>query len=559
MYCIKKTLALLLTLVIALSVIPCLPVSAAVAPADGEQYLDSGLYSMPKLTKEQITGLLEANPINMPTEQSEIFAELPSCSAPYAAGAMTETILNRLLGRLNALRAIAGVQSVGLDPSLCENAQYGAVLLASSEYGHYPPQPEDMDDDFYAAGYEATSTSNIYAGMQFLGTVDGFMQDHGTKNLLNMGHRRWQLGPYMRNIGFGYAENADTTYKRFTCEKVFDRNYTCGDYDFIGWPASGYFPNNTTGFIGTTAWSVTLNPSRYTTPVLEDLTVTIVRETDGYEWVLGGTEEYTVDDTGRYLGVSTANSGYVPNCIIFRPDGVTSYYGWYTVRIDGIKNASGTPVDFAYRVNFFEAVPTVAAPNAALNCDGGTLAFNTGAQYPFYYDEIDGRTVAVSGNKGVQPSTSFITLTVNCNEGDVLYFEYNFMPRSIRDSYTFSMDGVELQKLTSASDGWETFTYTVEHGGEKTFKWLYNKAAYNGSGADVLMLDNIRLSSGAAVPGDVDLDGHITYSDISLLYMYMLGLAEFDPKAMENADLNRDGAVNYADITDMYMYMLSGE
>ena len=61
----------------------------------------------------------------------------------------------------------------------------------------------------------------------------------------------------------------------------------------------------------------------------------------------------------------------------------------------------------------------------------------------------------------------------------------------------------------------------------------------------------------AGLPGDVDLDGRITFSDISVLYMYMLGLTELSDEALANADFNGDGAINYVDISDLNMYLLS--
>lgn len=36
-----------------------------------------------------------------------------------------------------------------MDDALNESAQYGAVLLAVSEFSHYPGKPCDMDDAFY--------------------------------------------------------------------------------------------------------------------------------------------------------------------------------------------------------------------------------------------------------------------------------------------------------------------------------------------------------------------------------------------------------------------------
>ena len=114
--------------------------------------------------------------------------------------------------RLNALRRIAGVPDVALDSALSENAQYGAVLLAASDFSHSPAQPADMDGSFYQTASEATGSSNICAGRSLTGSVDAFMDDSDAGNIDRLGHRRWQLNPDMGRIGFGYAYSGASRY-----------------------------------------------------------------------------------------------------------------------------------------------------------------------------------------------------------------------------------------------------------------------------------------------------------------------------------------------------------
>ena len=313
------------------------------AAAPGENgFLDSGLKAMPKLTPEEIRRLLEAASKTMPPED-EIFAVQPSVTAPYAPGEVSEALLQRTVDRLNALRAIAGVPAVTLDADLCKSAQYGAVLLAASGvFGHYPPQPEDMDDEFYALGSAATASSNLSGGSRLLSTPDGFMDDSDPGNISRLGHRRWQLNPAMGKIGFGYAKGG--SYGAYTAEKVFDRSGKGGDYEYIAWPASGAFPAEL--FPGSVAWSVTVDPDKYAEPAIDGLTVTLTRESDGKTWT------FSSGTSDGYYNVDTGGYG-VPNCVIFRPDGIEAYQGRYTVAIDGLADRLGNPVDFAYEVDFF--------------------------------------------------------------------------------------------------------------------------------------------------------------------------------------------------------------
>ena len=71
------SLALALTLCLGLSV----PALAAGGGISG--YFDSGSASIPKLSKTEIAQLLEDNPLTLP---EQVFDEVPSCTAPYAAG-----------------------------------------------------------------------------------------------------------------------------------------------------------------------------------------------------------------------------------------------------------------------------------------------------------------------------------------------------------------------------------------------------------------------------------------------------------------------------------------
>ena len=306
----QKMLSLLCVCALLLTALP----AAAAADTGNAGLRDSGSTAMEKLTKEEIVQLLEENPDTMP---SAVYTVQPSTSAPYAPGTVSTQALQQTTDRLNALRRLAGVPEVGLDTALCENAQYGAVLMAAlGAISHAPGRPTDMDESFYQQGYEAASSSNLYAGVPLTTAPDGFMDDSDASNISRVGHRRWQLNPVMGKVGFGYAES-NTRYRMYVVEKVFDRSGSGCDYDFIAWPASGNFPSDTDGFTRTTAWSVSLNPEQYAVPSRSDLTVTLVRESDGKSWVLGGNESYTASNSGRYLNVDTGGYG-ISNCIIFR-------------------------------------------------------------------------------------------------------------------------------------------------------------------------------------------------------------------------------------------------
>jgi len=346
---------------------------------------NSGSIELSKLSKEEIAQLLRDNPL---TFSGNIFQEEPSCSAPYAPGSVTNEALQAATNRLNALRQIAGLPSVKLDQSFCEQAQYGAVLLAHlNVLSHTPEKPSDMDDDFYQKAYAATSSSNLYQGKTLTEAVDGFMYDTDVSNLEDLGHRRWQLNPNMGKVGFGLATNwaANPFWGIYVAEKAVDRSGAGCDYDFISWPASGNFPSDlldrNDGYTSDIAWSIQLNPDRYQAPKQSDLSITLTRESDGKQWTFSG-NNYVKSNSGMYFHVSQQSYGY-SNCIIFRPDGIQDYEGVYTVSVQGLKTFSGQPVQsFTYAVDFFQtdsvnpsAAQVAYASTQNVDVDGTPIVF----------------------------------------------------------------------------------------------------------------------------------------------------------------------------------------
>ena len=315
---------------------------------------DSGSLDMEKLSQQEIESLLAESPLTLP---EEVFDAAPSTAAPYTTGKVKASALQAAADRLNALRRIAGLPAVTLDLSLCENAQYGAVIQAANgSLDHYPDQPAGMGDSFYQQAKSASASSNLAAGHTLTGAVDAFMDDSDASNIATLGHRRWQLNPTLGKVGFGYAVSS-RGYSRYVAEKVFDRSGAGCDYDFIGWPASGSFPAQL--FDGDTAWSVTLNPTAYQTAVKSALTVTLTRESDGRTWA------FSSRGSDGFFNVTS--SGYGEGyCVIFRPEGVETYEGTYTVRIEGLKALNGQGVeDFTYQVDFFGSETTNQDSTAA--------------------------------------------------------------------------------------------------------------------------------------------------------------------------------------------------
>lgn len=342
--------------------------------ATGEVFVSGGVsgdLNSPQPTKAQIQQMYYQ--VTYPTS---IFAEAPSVRSPYAAGRLSDSMLQSGITTLNYVRCAANLPSVALSDAMNADSQHGAVVNAANDVlSHTPSCPPGMDGEFYDWGYYATSHSNLAynygypakAALQL--SVLMFMDDDDAGNNDRVGHRRWLLNPYMKNIGFGYAQAASGS--NYVAAEVFGcysgeniKRYDV-DYEYIAWPAAGNFPTNLFG--KAVPWSVTLNPSIYATPSESQVTVTLTRESDGKVWRLNSASGSHSSPSGSFLVVDTGGYGDIGNCIIFHPQSssVGTYDGIYTVDITGLYTVDGTPAQLHYQVDFFD-VDTYVAPPAPI-------------------------------------------------------------------------------------------------------------------------------------------------------------------------------------------------
>ncbi len=68
----------------------------------------------------------------------------------------------------------------------------------------------------------------------------------------------------------------------------------------------------------------------------------------------------------------------------------------------------------------------------------------------------------------------------------------------------------------------------------------------------------IPCSPNTGLIGDADLDGSVTFSDISAIYLHLVGEAELTEQGVINADFMQDGSVDYSDISSLYLFLISG-
>ncbi|MCK8114645.1 cell wall-binding repeat-containing protein [Anaerosoma tenue] len=327
-----------------------------------------------------------------PTYEGTPYVRVPSIVAPYAPGETTQAFVEDGLGIINYGRYLAGLPSdVVADPTFNLDGQYGAVLLATcTSLTHYPAQPDDMGDEFYERGYQATSKSNIGLGYPDAESFErACLDDSSSSNIPALGHRRWLLNPSMMRTGIGFAGDGYTT--RITTYATDRSRADDVSYDFIAWPSPGIFPVEFAEGIrssGVTPWSITLNPDRYdwTDKNGDGLAyvVTLRRVSDGRTWTFDASD---TDIWGEFFTTDFSYYGDARNAFIFRPDpdDLCEFQAGeqYDVRLSGDIYAEGTSaaVDVVFRTSFGALTGPATTFAAPVVPPGDTLAGPISTRY----------------------------------------------------------------------------------------------------------------------------------------------------------------------------------
>lgn len=304
----------------------------------------------------------------------DIYVVRPEFS-PYRAGIVKREVLNEALAEVNYARWLAGVPAdVTLNEEYTRRAQIGAVLLdANDTLTHEPEKPHDMPQDFYEAGFDATTHGNIaysklrqgkktWGNLNLIDTTKLYMEDTDGHNVGALGHRRWLLNPRLKQVGFGISTRLgysvtyvieDFPVKKKTLTKAEYAKYL--DWlkwpipdEFVAWPSSKH-PHPLSWFEAKTAWSVTLNRNVFSKCDSESVSVRMTRLDDGRVWNFG----HAGND--GYFEAAPDNVAY-DECLIFCPDNVERYMPgeMWRVEVFGLTRKDGRPGNLSYIVSFTE-------------------------------------------------------------------------------------------------------------------------------------------------------------------------------------------------------------
>ncbi len=503
----KRTMKLLSVLAACLLL---MTLAASAAFSDVSYSFPSGMLDQAAPTMEELYPLYL---LYTQTASTEGYTVEPSVTAPYATGAVSQAVLMQTLNAVNFMRACARLPAVELNEEKNQQAQYGAVLLAATNsLTHYPTQPADMDAAFFEQGAAATASSNIGS---YWGSVDSLssvlrnhisecMRDSSNSNMSSVGHRRWLLNPALQYVGFGAAKS--TSNKMYTATKVFDESAAVGDYTFIAWPPSGIAPTQL--FEKDVPWSVTLNPAKFKTPVMEDITVTITCVASGKVWTRNAST-YTDDPKWQLEYFNVDNKGYgIDNCIIFNIGynnfGTSTISGDYTVAITGLQDKTSKAVALYYTVKFVDFSAYSPLPKSYSVTFGGSASV-----------DLVGEGTASSGS-----------------------------------DYHFSVN---------AAEGYDYGTPLVTIGGAAYTSFATDENGYTIHGNDiagdiVITLERTLHQEQDELLGDANGNKTVNSADAAMILRYTVKLEDLSEQALLNADVNLDKKVTAADAAAILRY-----
>jgi len=285
----------------------------------------------------------------------KVYEREPSAIPPYESGRLTTEFIANGKNMLNFARYLAGLPEVEWNSYRIESQAASLVLAANGVLSHTPAQPKGMGfHDWYDSGNRACGKSNLYwssgnsAALE--DAVRSWLNDSDPTNINALGHRRWVLNPPMSKYGFGCVTNPGKG--TFITMWAFDASGT-GKKERVLWPNEGYFPSSF--FEPRQAWSISLDSSVYSNTAANtaNISVKLTCLNNNKTWTFTKADTNT---SGKYFSVNT--DGYAMNfCIIFRPDGITSYgndSNKYRVEVTGLMGVNNRALPkIVYDVEFF--------------------------------------------------------------------------------------------------------------------------------------------------------------------------------------------------------------
>ena len=310
-----------------------------------------------KRTKEDIYNKWKTGKLDVPSNYSDIYDELPSYKAPYKAGVVKQSYLDDVVDNLNYYRYLVGSPEVTIKTSndqelqtaeVVQTAYYNATHNITHELADNWSRPSDMEEEFWNLGVNAEHniiSYNLVKDPNFSFFDESIFDSRNPQ----VGHRIALLVPSLNRVDYGVGNTI--IYGRNT---LSSGKYNDMDNSFAAYPSPGYFPKE--DFADESDWDIYLNMNDFY--ILNDdehqknVVVTIKNlETNEVE------TRSVSDNTLNFDYLCSGNYCAAYNILhIKQPTRNTTYYdGSYEVSVKNLVNKNNQElVDLVYTVNFYD-------------------------------------------------------------------------------------------------------------------------------------------------------------------------------------------------------------
>ena len=381
--------------------------------------------------------------------QTDIYDVIPDVNN-CQSGALKDSEKQKILAKVNSIRALHGLKPVTYNYSKDVNAQSSALITAANEnLSHTPPANWKC---YTAAGATGSENSNLFIKWYFGSstpkseeTILGWMMD---QNVDVCGHRRWLIDPFLKFIAFGRVDGVSKNNPQFNVlgasiyvidsdkQNLLDWNDDFVAYPFHNYPTELVFDNKNaywlfsfTAVFDKTDWWSNKNVS-YANATLE------IKD--------------AANQVVSYTDLSSNNEGYgVPNALKWRIPSVQKEMT-YTVTIKNVSFGANTK-DYTYWFKITDQAGTPPpAPTLVLPSNGAT---NQNTELALSWNPAGDAT---SYNVQVARDVSFSQIQINQSNISLTSFAATGLAANTK--YYWRVSGTNIAGDGSWSEVWNFTT-----------------------------------------------------------------------------------------------------
>ena len=424
---------------------------------------------------------------------------------PLVAGKWSDMALLMVTDYINLARAGLGLHELELNQDIADAAQHKAALVVYNNIngytsGHFPEQPEGVDDEFFNKA-QSYMTENLYTGDIQTSIVSALNDGYGDP--IECGHRYNLLDPSATEWGAGAVGSGLSLGWQGVHKFSGFEDYT---NELVAWPSNGIFTMDL-AYNGIGNWTARFYKNY---SVSSDTEVTIKCLNSGKTYEINKENK---NNSGKFLQVTGSD------LVTFRDDTIAYESGdIFEITLHNVTNkATGEKIDYTYRSVFMSMTQ--------INETGVTNIELSETNVELLPEE------SISIDATVYPSDATNKMLRYTSSDDSI--------ASVRQDGTIyaKSAGTATITVTSCSSTGFSKTITVVVKGETTDP-------------------DEPINPGEYLKGDLDRNGAVNANDAAVaLDLYKYGNATDED--MKIGDINEDGVINANDaalILDVYKY-----